>query len=96
MASADAHNAAVVIWNPDPYRRRIDVHLKNIPFTRGNVLVFRIDSTHASWGDGAEENLVPVDTLKDIELGDWSYVDHIIPEHGIMYLEIRMAPASPS
>ena len=88
MASADAHNAAIVIWNPDPYRRRIDVHLKNIPFARGSVQVFRIDSTHASWGDGAEENLVPVDTFPDVELGDWSYLDHIIPEHGIIYLEI--------
>jgi len=88
MASADAHNAAVLIWNPDPYRRRIDIHLKNIPFARGNVLVFRIDSTHASWGDGAEENLIPVDTLRDVELANWDYVDHIIPEHGIMYLEL--------
>lgn len=87
MASADAHNVGVVIWNPDPYQRRIDVHLDNIPFERGDVRVFRIDSAHASWGDGAEENLVPVEVLADVELGDFSWLDHIIPQHGIIYIE---------
>ncbi len=87
MASADEHNIGVVIWNRDPYRRRIDVHLNNIPFNRGDVRIYRIDSLNASWGDGGEENLVPVETFEDIDLIDWAWLDHIIPEYGTIYIE---------
>lgn len=87
MASADEHNIGVVIWNPDPYQRRIDVHLDNIPFTRGDVRVYRIDKSNASHGDGAEENLVTVETFEDVEFADWAWLDKIIPEHGTIYIE---------
>jgi xylan 1,4-beta-xylosidase len=87
MASADEHNIGVAIWNPDPYRRRIDVHLDNIPFARGDVRVYRIDTLHASWGDGGEENLIPVESFTDVDLAGWKWLDHIIPEHGIIYIE---------
>jgi len=87
IASADDHNLGVVIWNPDPYRRRIDVHLENIPFDRGDVRVYRIDAENASYGDGAYEELTPVEAFEDVELGDFSWLDHIIPEHGTLYVE---------
>ncbi len=87
MASADAHNIGLVIWNRDPYRRRIDVHLDNIPFDRGDVRIYRIDSLHASWGDGGEENLIPVETYEDVSLKNWEWLDHIIPEYGTIYIE---------
>lgn len=87
MASADEHNIGVVIWNPNPYRRRIDVHLNNIPFAKGNVRIYRIDKEHASYGDGAKENLIPIETFEDANLGDWAWLDHIIPEHGTIYIE---------
>jgi xylan 1,4-beta-xylosidase len=87
LASADAHNIGVVIWNRDPYRRRIDIHLSNIPFSHGNVRIYRIDTLHASWGDGGEENLIPVETFTDVVLTGWSWLDHIIPEHGVIYIE---------
>jgi hypothetical protein len=87
MASADQHNIGLVIWNRDPYRRRIDVHLDNVPFTRGDVRIYRIDSLHASWGDGGEENLVSVETYENVDLTDWAWLDHIIPENGTIYIE---------
>jgi xylan 1,4-beta-xylosidase len=87
LASADEHNIGVVIWNPDPYRRRIDVHLHNIPFARGNVRIYRIDTLHASWGDGGEENLIPVESFTGVALSDWDWLDHIVPEHGVLYIE---------
>jgi xylan 1,4-beta-xylosidase len=87
MASCDEHNIGVVIWNPGPYRRRIDVHLDNIPFARGDVRIYRIDTLHASWGDGGEENLIPVESFTDVDLTGWEWLDHIIPEHGIIYIE---------
>jgi len=76
-----------VIWNPDPYRRRIDVHLENIPFERGDVRVYRIDADNASYGDGAYEELRALETFEDVALGDFSWLDHVIPEHGIIYIE---------
>ncbi len=87
LASADQHKASAVIWNPDPYQRRIDVHLNNIPFNKGNVKIYRIDKQHASWGDGGEENLIPVEEFKNVDLTSWKYLDHIIPAHGILYVE---------
>jgi xylan 1,4-beta-xylosidase len=87
MASADEHNVGLVIWNPDPYRRRLDVHLENIPFTKGDVRVYRIDTLHASWVDGGEENLIPVESFTNVDLANWTWLDHIIPEHGIIYIE---------
>ena len=87
LASADDHNIGVVIWNPDPYRRRIDVHLDNIPFMQGDVRIYRIDTLHASWFDGGEENLVPVESFTNVDLIQWAWLDHIIPEHGIIYIE---------
>ncbi len=87
MASADDHTFGVVIWNRDPYRRRIDVHLDNIPFARGDVRIYRVDTLHASWGDGGEENLIPVETFTDMDLKNWAWLDHIIPESGTIYIE---------
>ena len=87
LASADEHNIGVVIWNPDPYRRRIDVHLNNIPFSKGNVRIFRIDTLHASWGDGGEENLIPAESFSGVDLTRWDWLDHIIPEHAAIYIE---------
>jgi xylan 1,4-beta-xylosidase len=83
MASADKHNAAVVLWNPDPYQRRVDVHLSNLPFSKGNAWVYRIDKEHASYGDGAPENLGAEESFEQVDLGaHWAWLDHIIPAHG--------------
>jgi len=87
MASADEHKVSLVIWNRDPYRRRIDVHLDNVPFTKGDVRVFRIDTANASWFDGGTENLIPVETFTGVDLTKWAWMDKIIPELGIIYIE---------
>ncbi|MBN1362238.1 MAG: hypothetical protein JW993_16705 [Sedimentisphaerales bacterium] len=89
MASADEHNAAVAIWNPDPYQRRIDVHLSNLPFAKGNARVYWIDKLHASHGDGAPENLAVEESFENVDLGThWTWLDHIIPAHGTIYIEL--------
>ena len=87
MASADEHKVSLLIWNRDPYRRRIDVHLDNIPFTKGDVRVFRIDTLNASWFDGGTENLIPVEIFTDVDLTKWAWLNKIIPELGIIYIE---------
>ena len=64
---ADDHRASLLIWNTDAYERRFDVNFKNVPFSRGSIGVYRIDKKHASVGDGATEDLEPVETFKDVE-----------------------------
>lgn len=49
MASSDANNAALVIWNPANVDTTITVDLKNLPFSKGKITVYRIDSKHSSY-----------------------------------------------
>jgi xylan 1,4-beta-xylosidase len=87
MASSDAHKAGVLIWNRDPYARRLDVNLKNLPFKKGNVRIYRIDREHASPVDGTDDVLTPAETYMNVDVATWSYTDGRIPEQGIMYFE---------
>ena len=87
MASSDAHKATVVAWNPNPYLRRVDIHLSNIPFAKGNVRIFRIDDKHASVVDGAPENLEPVETFMGVDTAKWTWVDGAIPPNATVYVE---------
>lgn len=87
LASADEHNAGVVIWNRDPYQRRIDVHLDNLPFMQGDARVYRIDKTNASYADGGTETLIPVETFTNVVFTNWAWLNKIIPEYGTIYIE---------
>jgi hypothetical protein len=69
MASSDAHKASIAVWNRDPYDRWISgVYFQNPPFRRGNVRIYRIDSTNASSGDGGSELLTPLETFNDVDI----------------------------
>jgi xylan 1,4-beta-xylosidase len=87
IASSDDHKASLLIWNRSSYDRRCDAHLKNLPFQSGTVRIYRIDSKHASPGDGAEENLVASETYPITDAAGWSYLDGQIPKYGTIYLE---------
>jgi Glycosyl hydrolases family 39 len=85
MASSDQHTAGVVVWNRDPYDRWIsNVYLRNVPFSKGTVRIYRIDSTHASYGDKAEESLTPVETFPNVDIATWTWKG-AIPRNGTMY-----------
>lgn len=86
MASSDNHKAAVLIWNRGAYARRLDVHLDNLPFHQGTVKLYRIDEKHASWVDGAPEDLVAGETYP-IEGKNWSWIDGSIPRSGVLYVQ---------
>lgn len=58
LASSNVHRASVVLWNSGDSERTIDVNLKQLPFARGTLRVYRIDKEHASYVDNsASENL---------------------------------------
>jgi hypothetical protein len=87
MASSEAHRAGVMAWNRDPYERRVDIHLKNVPFAKGNVRIYRIDAQHASFVDGAPENLEPVETFTGVDTPNWSWIDGRIPPNATVFIE---------
>lgn len=64
MASADPHNAGVLLWNASPGDQIAEVKVGNLPAAiaaRGRLRVYRIDARHASGVDGAPAELVAED-----------------------------------
>jgi hypothetical protein len=58
MAASDAYTAAVVAWNENTAPRTVTIALDKLPFQSGTLRLYRIDATHASYGDDpASENL---------------------------------------
>ncbi|MEP6988270.1 MAG: hypothetical protein ABI970_21880, partial [Chloroflexota bacterium] len=63
------------------------IDLKQIPFPRVDLHVYRIDADHASWGDNPiNEQLIPVENISDVDTQTFTW-SGILPPHGIIYLE---------
>jgi hypothetical protein len=87
MAGSEDHRIGLVLWNRDAFNRRLDVQLKNLPFKKGNVRIYRIDRKHASVEDGADESLSPVETFIGVDTTGFTWQDGTIPPYGILYFE---------
>ena len=87
MAAAEEHRAGLLLWNRDAFNRRLDVHLRNLPFKKGTVKIYRIDRKHASIEDGAPEMLEPEQTFPGVDLSTFSWQDGTVPPFGIVYFE---------
>ena len=93
LASADAHRAALVLWNETGQDRQAAVSLAALPFDRAHLQVYRIDREHSSYGDDPNnEELRPVEEnpYADTAHLDWSGP---IPNGGVVYLEVNDARA---
>jgi len=87
MASTDGHKVSVVIWNNSDTAKMPRVSLNNVPFSRGNFRVYRIDADHASYGDNPNnELLLPVEESVDVDMVRL-YWSGKIPPKGVVYLE---------
>ncbi len=90
VASSDPNRAGVVLWNPDAAAREISVDLKNLPFSRGQLQVMRIDAQNASYIDNpASENLQIVQAQP--LFGANSRWKGAIAPHGVVYLRLLAA-----
>lgn len=87
LASANAHKAGVVLWNRTVEDRDVSVHLNNLPFGQGNVRLYRIDGEHASYFDGASEDLEVVEQQTDADLSGHVWTG-VIPAEGVVYLTV--------
>jgi hypothetical protein len=87
MASSDAHKSGVLLWNTSGSTQSVTSALQNVPFANGNFRVYRIDASHASYGDNpANETLVPTEQSLGVSMSSLSWSGDI-PDHGVVYLE---------
>lgn len=90
LASSDAHNAGLLVWNNAATARTMRINLSNIPAAiaaGGTISVYRIDALHASIGDGAGEELAVDQTFTVNSASKTLTVD--IPATGIVYLKLN-------
>jgi xylan 1,4-beta-xylosidase len=86
VASSDDHKASLLIWNRSPYERRVDVHMKSLPFQHGTARMYRVDGKHASALDSGDDSLKELESYP-LGSAEWSYLDGHIAGNGIMYFE---------
>ncbi len=88
LASTDAHTSGLLLWNRSRSDKRLNVVLKNIPFARGTLRVYRIDEEHASYFENPDsEELTVVEAYEDVGTSDLEWQGEI-PDHGVVYLEV--------
>lgn len=51
LASTDAHRSGVVLWNRSGASHTINLTFNGVPFSSGDLSVFRVDGSNASYGD---------------------------------------------
>lgn len=88
LASTDARTSGLLLWNRSRSDKRLSVVLKNIPFARGALRVYRIDEQHGSYFENPDsEALTEVETYEDVDTSDLTWQGEI-PDHGVLYLEV--------
>ena len=86
IAGVGEHRAGVVVWNLTLQPQELNLSLKGLPFAPAGWREYRIDETHASWGDGTpSETLDVVGTLP--ASGDRDAWRGTVPPGGVVYLE---------
>ena len=88
LASSDAQRASVVLWNSGDSERNIEVHLQQLPFSRGTLRIYRIDKGHSSYLDNPiSENLSALYnvSLQKSAVASWKGA---LPAQSVVYLQI--------
>jgi hypothetical protein len=86
LAGSDGRRAGAVLWNKSTEPVDVSVLFSNLPDQR-EVLVYRVDGEHSSWGDCTENfTLEPVETL-ELNGSDRFVWAGQIPGKGVVYLE---------
>lgn len=85
LASRTAEKGALVVWNNNiDNGKNIQIKLSQMPFSSGEVKVYRIDKTHASSYDNAPEELVAETTIQH-GFADYTWSGNI-PAEGVIYI----------
>lgn len=88
MASADAHNAGIVVWSTnEASEEALTITLDNLPFPSGTVALYRIDAEHSSYLENRNrENLTQVETFTFTD-NTFTWTGQIPPK-AIVYLKL--------
>lgn len=86
VASSDPHHAGLLLLNRTGSPQNVTVKFGNPPFKTGRIRVFPIDKTHNSFGDGANEDLTPSQTIPSADLSAWTWTGSI-PQMGTLYFD---------
>ena len=86
LASSNEHEAGIVLCNTSATDRRVNVHLNHLPFTHGELQLFRIDKQNASYLDNpSSEDLYPlqISSFDSKSAPSWQGT---IPGESVVYL----------
>lgn len=88
LASADKNRACTVLWNRTDEDRSVKAVFNGIGFETGHMRIYRMDRQHASYSDGACEELEVSESLESIctQGMEWS---GMIPASGAVYIVIE-------
>ncbi len=87
LASADAHRACALLWNRSGADQEARVQLHGLPFEQATLQVYRIDATHASWGDDPSTEELAVCESAPAHGSEVSWSGPL-PHDGVVYLEV--------
>ena len=87
LASSDTHRASLVLWNQTDKEQTVQVNLAGISFATGTFRLYRIDRGHASYFDGAAENLEAVEKRARVETAKLAWSGSI-PGWGVVYITV--------
>lgn len=87
MASSDAHNAALVIWNNAQTETNVVVNLHKLPFRKGTANIYRIDEGHSSYYENnASDSLEMVESV-ELSAGTFTWKGKL-PGKGVIYFKL--------
>lgn len=86
VASSDPDHGGLLLLNRTGSDQNVTVNFRNLAFATGQIQVYRIDKTHNSFGDGANEDLTAVQTLPNAALANWTWTGSL-PRMGILYFD---------
>src|SRR5690606_22736354 len=87
LASTDEHESAVVLWNKSGAAHTINLTFSGVPFATGDLRVYRVDGSNASYGDNpATEDLRATETYLDVATAGRTWTG-TLPNDGIVYLK---------
>lgn len=86
MASSDDHTAGVVVWNETAADRAATVHLDHLPFPQGNLQLYRIDASHASFGDDPAAEMLGVNRTWQVRSGHAAWAG-TVPAESVVFLQ---------
>ncbi len=85
LASADEEEGGVLLWNVGESQEEISLLLEGIPSAGGMLEISRIDSAHASPGEGSSAEYDPLETYGNVAKAPVSWRG-IVPAKGSVYI----------